>query len=150
MVVANRRSKQTKKQLREAFARLLLRHDYDALSVEDITAEADLGRTTFYLHYYDKAHLLAATLSELEDTLVRTIIDLSRGGENLSAAMFTHFFRDVETHGDLYSILLSEKTAGRALNRVRRDLRRFFAEVLESGELPRAVAGSPETTFKMN
>ena len=50
----DRRTNRTRRQLREALLALILEKGYDSITVEDITGRADLGRTTFYLHYRDR------------------------------------------------------------------------------------------------
>lgn len=144
MTNLDRRSRRTKKQLREALIKLLLTHDYATLTVETITEEADLGRTTFYLHYNDKSHLLAATLSDLEDDLARTIISLSKRTERVSPEVLTLFFAEVGKHRDLYRVLLRENTGGQALHRVRRDIRRFILDILET-QPPAGAQAAGET-----
>jgi AcrR family transcriptional regulator len=46
--------------LMEALAKLLIRNNFDDISIQEIAAEATLNRATFYLHYPDKEALLQA------------------------------------------------------------------------------------------
>ena len=66
----DRRVSRTRRQLREALFTLILEKGYDAVTVEEITARADVGRTTFYLHYHDKEDLLMESIGELVDDLI--------------------------------------------------------------------------------
>lgn len=66
----DRRVSRTRRQLRDALFTLILEKGYDAVTVEEITERADLGRTTFYLHYHDKEDLLVESIGELVDDLV--------------------------------------------------------------------------------
>ena len=52
---------------------LIKEKGYDAISVEQITQRANLGRTTFYLHYKDKEDLLVDEFSELANERARTL-----------------------------------------------------------------------------
>src|SRR5512141_2751987 len=71
IVRPDRRVNRTRRQLREALTTLILEKGYDAITIEDITEQADLGRTTFYVHYHGKEELLlesvGATAQELFD-----------------------------------------------------------------------------------
>ena len=53
----DRRIQRTKKSLRDALVELILEKHYDAISVQDIIDRADVGRSTFYLHFRDKEDL---------------------------------------------------------------------------------------------
>ena len=46
--------------LMEALAKLLIRNNFDDISIQEIADEATLNRATFYLHYTDKNALLQA------------------------------------------------------------------------------------------
>jgi AcrR family transcriptional regulator len=53
----DRRVQRTRDLLRRAMMELMLEKGYDAISIQDITDRANLGRTTFYLHYQSKDDL---------------------------------------------------------------------------------------------
>jgi AcrR family transcriptional regulator len=50
----------SRRMLMDAIASLLIKKDFEDISVQDITDEATLNRATFYLHYPDKNALLQA------------------------------------------------------------------------------------------
>jgi AcrR family transcriptional regulator len=50
----------SRRMLMDALARLLIKKEFDDISVQDIADEATLNRATFYLHYPDKGALLQA------------------------------------------------------------------------------------------
>src|ERR1700744_3064232 len=50
----------SRRMLMEALAKLLVKKEFDDISVQDIADEATLNRATFYLHYPDKDALLQA------------------------------------------------------------------------------------------
>ena len=50
----------SRRMLMDALARLLMKKEFDDISVQEIADEATLNRATFYLHYPDKNALLQA------------------------------------------------------------------------------------------
>ena len=61
----DRRIQRTRQLLREALFALIVERGYEAITVQDITERANLGRTTLYLHYRDKEELLKASIKAL-------------------------------------------------------------------------------------
>lgn len=61
----DRRVRRTQRQLREALVSLILERGWDAVTVRDVTERADVGRSTFYVHYADKEALLVSGFDEL-------------------------------------------------------------------------------------
>ena len=53
----DRRVQRTQKSLRDALIALILEKHYDTISVQDIIDRANVGRSTFYLHFRDKEDL---------------------------------------------------------------------------------------------
>ena len=47
----DRRVEKTKQAMRHAFVELLKRKPYNAITISELTREADIDRRTFYLHY---------------------------------------------------------------------------------------------------
>jgi len=110
----DRRVNRTRRQLREALFNLILEKGYDAVTVEEITARADVGRTTFYLHYHDKEDLLMESIGELVDDLIEQMArfpmeewKLERGsaGSAPSPAIVLPF-QHVASNARLYQIVL--------------------------------------------
>lgn len=58
----NRRSQRTRAALKAAFIELVLSRGYQPLTVTDIIRRANVGRSTFYLHYAGKEALLSDSL----------------------------------------------------------------------------------------
>ena len=54
----DRRVQRTQNLLKRALMQLINEKGYDAVTIQDITDRANLGRTTFYLHYQSKEDLL--------------------------------------------------------------------------------------------
>ncbi len=68
MTKTDRRVQRTRERLQNALIELLNERGYDAITIQDIVERADVGRTTFYLHYSSKDELF---ISCHEDILSR-------------------------------------------------------------------------------
>jgi AcrR family transcriptional regulator len=58
----NRRGQRTRAALKAAFIELVLSRGYEPLAVTDVIRRANVGRSTFYLHYAGKQALLSDCL----------------------------------------------------------------------------------------
>lgn len=115
----DRRIRKTLNALQEALLALIVEKNFDDITVEEITARADVGRTTFYLHYTDKTHLLAACVTaRAEETRQQEepILDL---------------FRDAQENKALFETILSGKGGVEALQQTYHDVSRMAQEVFE-------------------
>ena len=65
----DRRVTKTKKAIKEAYLKLLVKNEYGAISVKDLTELADISRSTFYLHYYDVNAVLEELIDEMFDKI---------------------------------------------------------------------------------
>lgn len=63
--VRDRRVAKTQALLHEALGSLVLEKSYESISVKDILDRANVGRSTFYMHYRDKDELLASSIRDL-------------------------------------------------------------------------------------
>jgi AcrR family transcriptional regulator len=75
---SDRRIERTRRLLREAMIGLILERGWDAVSVQEICARADVGRSTFYMHFADKEDLLVGGFDDLRRAL-RAGLASSRG-----------------------------------------------------------------------
>jgi len=66
----DRRSQRTRRALHEALIGLILERDYDGITVADIADAANVGRSTFYMHFVDKDDLLRSGADHLRAILV--------------------------------------------------------------------------------
>ncbi|MGC4069421.1 MAG: TetR/AcrR family transcriptional regulator [Polyangiaceae bacterium] len=57
--------RRTRRLLREALVELTLERGWDSVSVLDVCAKADIGRSTFYVHFADKEDLLLSGFDDL-------------------------------------------------------------------------------------
>jgi AcrR family transcriptional regulator len=98
---------------------LIVEKGYDAVTIEEITERADLGRTTFYLHYRDKEDLLVQSLEAVYDDLVariqqRTIDEWLADGQGPWTLAFQHAAENAR----FYQIIISGQGGGALKKRV--------------------------------
>ncbi len=100
----DRRSTRTQRLLGEALIALLLEKRYDDITVQDILDRANIGRSTFYEHYWDKEDLLTSEIERVIDLLDQHIATPSQHPAVFlpSLALFQH----VREQQRLYRALL--------------------------------------------
>jgi AcrR family transcriptional regulator len=72
----DRRVRRTRKLLHDAFISLTIEKGYEKTTIQDILDRADVGRSTFYAHFRDKAALLEASFDGMDDQLQRQLADV--------------------------------------------------------------------------
>ncbi|MCU1590614.1 MAG: putative HTH-type transcriptional regulator yxbF [Frankiales bacterium] len=123
----DRRQRKSRAALQQGLLALIATKPYDAITIEDITAAADVARATFYAHYRDKTELLDEASAELIADLTARVYRIApaRATSEFRGAGVVEVFRHAGEHRDLYLLVLTG--AGGA--RVRADLIRAFEAV---------------------
>jgi AcrR family transcriptional regulator len=128
----DRRIQRTRQSLRTALLELIKEKDYDAISIEEITERANVGRATFYLRYKDKEDLLLDEFREMANEKVQTLSeipfsawlesreDITDVGEKRPAPPLLIVFEHIYDNSELYSILLKSEKASRVIERIRK------------------------------
>ena len=96
----DRRVARTRQALMSAFVGEILTRGYDAVSVEDIARRADVGRSTFYMHYRSKEELLRESVSRPS-----TVLALIVGGDidaEMVAPQLAHFHAQRSRNGSFF------------------------------------------------
>jgi len=111
----DRRSLRTRQLLGEALIVLLLEKRYDDITVQDILERPNIGRSTFYEHYWDKEDLLASEIERVIDVLDQRMTTPSQHPADLipSLALFQH----VQEQQRLFQAFLRGQGIRQALNR---------------------------------
>ena len=142
----DRRVNRTRRQLRDALMELILERGYNAVTIEDITERADLGRTTFYLHFRDKEELLVESLEAIAEELKAQVAQLTEREGAEGEAWFNPVaiaFHHVEENRDLYRIILQGEGSNKAASRVREIIEEAAPELFERHMGGRA-GGAPD------
>lgn len=96
------RVRRTRQVLQQAMNELLKEKDFTEVSVQDITARADVNRATFYKHFLDKYDLLNTVIRDRLQTLLDERLSETAGlsPANLNILIQTVFDFMMGFHGD--------------------------------------------------
>ena len=100
----DRRSERTRVLLRDALLGLMLEKRFDRITVQDIIDRANVGRSTFYLHYEDKQDLVMRTFEQLF-VMLRHQADASNDDGRIVYPTL-ELFRHVKAQHRLYEALV--------------------------------------------
>jgi AcrR family transcriptional regulator len=149
----DRRKVRTRRQLREALLSLILEKGYDSVTIEEITDRADVGRTTFYLHYRDKEELLLECINGAIDELVEEITSIPLSAWRLAPSEDSEIlspdnpilliFIYVAENADLYRIIMRGTGSGQTQNRVREIIANAVSEFLQERAKQKAIIMNP-------
>lgn len=104
----DRRSLRTRQLLMGAMVELMRTKRYDAITVQEITEQANVGRSTFYAHFTDKDDLLVDGVRRMLITLDAVPAPTGRGARLYpTLALFHH----IGAQADMYRVM----TRGRGL-----------------------------------
>lgn len=67
--LTDRRVHRTRRQLHKALMSLIVEKKYESITVQEILDRADVGRSTFYMHFQDKDELLVSGFGYLQSFL---------------------------------------------------------------------------------
>lgn len=140
----DRRIQRTKNLLREAILALVVDVGYDHLTVEQITEYANLGRTTFYLHYRDKYDLLIDSLEEVQNNLFAEIYSSENleKWKNEGIDPRKRIFFHAAEQADLYKLLFTDQVSGVVFSQFRQHLAMRLEAIIESIQEHRQITPS--------
>jgi AcrR family transcriptional regulator len=136
----DRRVRRTRKLLHDAFLSLVIEKGYEKTTIQDILDRADVGRSTFYVHYQDKEALLTASFDEMREQLQREFADIPVDGPVDVSLPATLLFEHAYRNQRVYRALCGRH--GGAL--VQRYLRRLIGDLLRQRLRPQVSQGGTE------
>ena len=122
----DRQIQKTQNLLRGALGSLIAEKPYDSIVVKEILDRANVGRSTFYMHFQDKDDLLVSGIHEMLGP-VPMGPSPAKGHDNFlwfSLSVFEHHYRHAHAWGDRIG------TRGRAI--LHEHLRRVLANIIRS------------------
>ena len=148
----DRRIERTRQLLLQALFPLVQEKGFDAVTVQDIIDRANVGRSTFYLHFVDKEDLLVQAMDPFSaDLRERQRKALRDGGASEQRAFaFSHeLFSHADGHRDVFRTVVGNRSAlilQRHFQRMQSDLVREEVKAMAptdvSGALLEAVVQS--------
>jgi AcrR family transcriptional regulator len=138
-VQVDRRVQRTRRLLQDALLALILEKGYEAITVQDILDRANLGRSTFYVHYRDKDDLLVSEFEHFKLIFRAYDAQLSAGAQRTTPAPTPSlaFFRHAGEQHRLYKAMVGKQGS----EIVRRYLYQYVADLMTS-HLNRQIAQS--------
>lgn len=126
----DRRVARTRRTLHEALIRLIKRKGYDALTVQEIIDEADIGRATFYAHYRGKDDLLRGGFERLRSELKAAQREARQGERDRPLTFSLAMFEHACAYRDIYRAMLGGQGSIIAINEIRGVLAELVKEDL--------------------
>ena len=123
----DRRIQRTRPLLQDALFRLISERGYEHITIADITEQANLGRTTFYLHYRDKEDLLQESIKALLHDLHLDVEPETEEPCTYHMAS-VRIFQHVARRQQLYRAMFKEAGPTRTLEDV---MRTYFTELCQ-------------------
>ena len=104
----NKRTKITKLLLRNSLLELLKTEPISSISIKEICANADLNRSTFYLHYLDQYELF----QEIQQDFLDSTLDCLQDVDNTTSAIgyIIEFLKYIKKESELFKILLCNQS----------------------------------------
>jgi AcrR family transcriptional regulator len=136
----DRRVQRTHRLLSEALIALMVERGYEALTVQDILDRANIGRSTFYMHYRSKEELLISGIESLRRGLqeVQRRISASNRGSESALAFTEALFDHVSRHRDLYHAIVGRQSGVIVM----REFQKMYATLVRRDLEPFAPRGA--------
>jgi AcrR family transcriptional regulator len=122
-----RRRLRTRELLIQTTLQLVLEKGYEAISIQDITDRADLGRGTFYIHFKEKEEVVWTAFQDLFEDLEREAHQqLDRHMPQVEYYGLLNIYRHAETNRDLYRLMFGGKGSAELTIRAQDFLAKVF------------------------
>ena len=129
------RSKKTEHAIKNSFFELMADIGFAKMTVSQIITKADINRSTFYAHYYDKFNLLECIENDLLNELYQISrnapydIDTTQSVNNLLPADYTLLIVNyIYKNGKLFTLLCSDKGDSSFINKFKRKVQEIWTE----------------------
>ena len=143
----DRRTQRTREQLQKALIELIGEREYDDITIQDIVDRANIGRTTFYLHYNSKDELfMSCHEAIIRDLHIGLLHPLSR--EELLSPEIPPQLTSAYRHLDEGRALLYPIFQGKDSLLILRQIRERSAQEIEANL--RAIFDETESTIPLD
>jgi len=147
MAKTDRRIQRTRELLQNALKELIGERGYDAITIQDIVDRANIGRTTFYLHYNSKDELfISCHEAMVSKFLIAPLHPLSR--EELLSPDAPHGLKSAYQHLEDSRAMLYAIFQGKDSLLIMRQIRDWNAREIETNL--RTVFADAESTIPLD
>ena len=129
----DRRISRTRMLLQHALNSLILKKDYEAITVQDICDAANVGRSTFYAHYTSKDDLKRKGFEKLHKELVdrqKEVLATAAHDKHRSLGFSLGMFEHARDHLENYRALVGGRGGGISLGTIRKILSNLVSDEL--------------------
>lgn len=123
----DRRVQRTHRELHEALISLMIERGWDGVSVQEICERADVGRSTFYVHFADKEELLLSGFEHLHASM-DAVRSSAKGTFTFAEALIEHAQENLR----VFRAVVGKKSGQLVLNRFREVVVRLVDADLQS------------------
>jgi AcrR family transcriptional regulator len=141
-----RRRLQTRQRLIQTTLQLVLERGYNAISIQDITDQADLGRGTFYIHFRDKQEVVWTAFQEMFQAMEQEAHkQLDRRMPQVEYFGLLNIFRHAQSNCDLYRVMFGGQGSAILTARVQDFMAKaFLVDIRLAPEPPEINFNIPE------
>ena len=133
-----RRKARTRDEIYRAAMRLFAERGVEAVTIEQICAEADVARATFFLHFPSKASLLLEWNRQVAADFEATLVEPRASAPEELRRLVTHIGTELVAQADVMAGLLREFFATPAAQlgapEEQRSLATLFEAIVRSGQ----------------
>lgn len=118
----DKRIQRTRELLKNALLQLIDEKAYDAITIQDIVERANLGRSTFYLHYESKDDLLLDHHNDFSATMMLRLLTFEEMMGTIPPVEIENFLQELADHKPMYFAITGAKDADLIMNGVRQQM----------------------------
>lgn len=106
--ISDRRVQKTRQLLQDSLISLISEKGFEAVSIQDILDRANVGRSTFYLHFENKQELLHSCFKDFIDLFEQYNERANQKHDPNDAELMVHLLRFVAKNHRLFKVLLGK------------------------------------------
>jgi AcrR family transcriptional regulator len=123
--VTDRRVQKTRKLLKDALVSLIIEKGFETVTIQEILDKANVGRSTFYIHFENKQELLHSCFEEFHELFEKYNLGASSGNFG-NSDFILNLFRLVERNQQLCRALLGKDDMTIFFNPIHRFIYTYF------------------------
>lgn len=134
----DRRSLYTKQAIKKAFLQLKEKKEYNSITISDICKSAEIGRSTFYLHYNHIAEVLDEVLDDVSANIRGLIEQLSDSEGDKTSQCLYPFCKFIRENSDYRGVFFDDALTSQIIKKLSGLYMEYFiAEMQEHTKLTR-------------